>query len=57
MDLLGRGRTRLNTTPNVVFINVLGFAQQVLKDAGALGVLDAFYNSSHSYDELLHRST
>ena len=28
---IGRGRTRLNTTPNVVFINVLGFAKQVLQ--------------------------
>jgi hypothetical protein len=44
-------------THTVIFMDVLGFAQQVVKDDGALGLLDSFYNSSHSFNELLHRFT
>jgi hypothetical protein len=44
-------------THTVIFMDVLGFAQQVVKDDGALGLLDSFYNSSHSFNELLDRFT
>jgi hypothetical protein len=40
-------------TPTVVFLDVLGFGQQVLHDNGALDLLDSFYSSSYSFNELV----
>ena len=42
-------------TSTVILIDVLGFAQQVLIDDGVLGLLDAFYNSSRTFEELVYR--
>lgn len=40
-------------TKTVVFVDVLGFARQVLQNENDLDHLDPFYNSSHSYEGLL----